>query len=69
MVYWNNQLQAIFEETKAAAGKLAPKSLRYYDVTRPMLVFTDYSHCDIGFLAMQQYCQCVLQEPSLCCKG
>ena len=68
-VYWDEQLQAIFSSAKDTIGQLAAAGLRYYDVSRPTAAFTDYSHQGIGFLVMQQYCQCISQESLLCCTG
>lgn len=60
--YWDSQLQAIFEATREAIGKLASEGLRYYGVTRPIAVFTGCSRLGISVLVMQQYCECVTQE-------
>jgi len=68
-VYWDEQLQAIFSSAKDTIGQLAAAGLRYYDVSRPTAAFTDYSRQGIGFLVMQQYCQCISQESPLCCTG
>jgi len=43
IVYWDSQLQSIFETTKETIGRLAAEGLQYYDITRPTAVFTDFS--------------------------
>lgn len=45
IVYWDSQLQSIFETTKETLGRLAAEGLQYYDITRPTAVFTDFSFC------------------------
>ena len=68
-VYWDTQLRGIFEETRSTIRQLASEGLRYYDITRPTMVITDYSKRGLGFVIMQQYCQCVSPEAPFCCKG
>ncbi|KAG0718563.1 Retrovirus-related Pol polyprotein from transposon 17.6 [Chionoecetes opilio] len=36
---------------------------------RPTAVLTDYSRQGIGFLVLQQYCECVSEKSPLCCPG
>ncbi|MPC57305.1 hypothetical protein E2C01_051282 [Portunus trituberculatus] len=38
MVYWDSQLQDIFETTQQTIGQLAAEGLQYYDITRPTTV-------------------------------
>ena len=66
-VYWDGTLDAIFRSTKETIGKLAAEGLRYYDTSRPTAVLTDYSRQGLGFIVMQQYCQCVSLEAPTCC--
>ena len=68
-VYWDAQLRTIFEKTRETVGTMAAEGLRYYDITRPTMVVTDYSKRGIGFVVLQQYCQCVSPEAPFCCKG
>lgn len=53
IVYWDGQLQDIFETTEAISN-LAGQGLTYYDVTRPIAVFTDDIRLGISFLVMQE---------------
>lgn len=39
----------------------------FYDTSRPTAVLTDYSRQGLGFIVMQQYCQCVGQDTPTCC--
>ncbi|ROT77985.1 hypothetical protein C7M84_003304 [Penaeus vannamei] len=49
LVDWDEQLQAIFSSVKDTIEDLAAVRLRYYDVSRPTAVFTDYSCQGAGF--------------------
>ena len=62
VVYWNGQLQSIFETTKKTINKLAAKWLQLYDMTQPTTVFTDFRRRGIHFVVMQQYCGCVTRN-------
>ena len=53
-VYLDAQLRNIFEQTRANIGQLASEGLRYYDITRPTMVITDYSKRGLGFVVMQR---------------
>ena len=68
-VYWDSQLQTIFETTQRTISQLTTEGLQYYDVTRPTAVFTDYSRLGISVIIMQQYCQCVTQETPTVLQG
>ncbi|KAG0710073.1 hypothetical protein GWK47_023548 [Chionoecetes opilio] len=68
-VYWDKQLEALFTSAKDTIGGLAAEGLRFYDVSRPTAVLTDYSPPGIGFLVLQQYCECVSEKSPLCCPG
>ncbi|KAG0722530.1 Retrovirus-related Pol polyprotein from transposon gypsy [Chionoecetes opilio] len=68
-VYWDKQLEALFTSAKDTIGRLAAEGLRFYDVSRPTAVLTDYSRQGIGFLVLQQYCECVSEKSPLCCPG
>ena len=66
-VYWDDTLGALFTSAKETIKNLAAEGLRYYDTSRPTAVLTDYSRQGIGFLVMQQYCQCTSLEAPACC--
>ena len=68
-VYWDSVLQQKFEEAKGLICQLASDGLRYYDKSRPTAAVTDWSREGIGFVVLQQYCQCVSADTPFCCKG
>ena len=68
-VYWDSVLQQKFEETKGTICRLVKDGLKYYDKSRPTAAVTDWSREGIGFVILQQYCQCVSAETPFCCKG
>ena len=68
-VYWDGVLQKKFEEAKTIICQLAKDGLRYYDKSRPTAAVTDWSRDGIGFVVLQQYCQCVAVDTPFCCKG
>ena len=68
-VYWDEQLQQKLHQAKETICQLARDGLAYYDRTRPTTVITDWSKEGIGFVVLQQYCNCVTADAPFCCKG
>ena len=68
-VYWDDNLKLKFEQAKVALCKLMSDGLAYYDKSRPTVVLTDWSKEGIGFVILQQYCNCVCQTTPFCCSG
>ena len=68
-VYWDDQLQEKLEVAKGTLCQLAREGLVYYDRTRPTAMVTDWSREGIGFVILQQHCNCVSAEAPFCCKG
>ena len=58
-VYWDSELQQLFESTKSDISELASRGLAYYDTNRRTAVITDWSKKGIGFVIMQKHCNCV----------
>ena len=67
-VYWDDHLQQKFEESKKVLCQLAKDGLAYFDCARPTMAVTDWSKDGIGFIVMQQYCQCNSVDTPFCCK-
>ena len=71
-VYWDSELQQLFESTKSDISELASRGLAYYDTNRRTAVITDWSKKGIGFVIMQKHCNCVndINDQSIlnCCK-
>ena len=68
-VYWDDQLQAKFKQSKEIICQLAKDGLAYFDCTRPTMAITDWSKEGIGFIILQQYCACISGDTPFCCKG
>ena len=68
-VYWDEVLRQKYEEAKGMICRLAKDGLRYYDKSLPTAAVTDWSREGIGFVILQQYCQCVSADTPFCCKG
>lgn len=61
-VYWDKQLEGPVASAKDTIGRLAAEGLRFYDVSRPIAVLTDYSRQGLGFVVLQQYCDCISEN-------
>ena len=68
-VYWDDNLRMKFEQAKVALCNLVSDGLAYYDKSRPTVVLTDWSKEGLGFVILQQYCNCVCQNIPFCCSG
>ena len=68
-VYWDSSLQEKFKQAQEAICKLAKDGLVYYDKARPTVALTDWSKEGIGFVILQQYCNCTSADSPFCCKG
>ena len=68
-VYWDEQLQKHFESAKSTICQLAQEGLVYYDKSRPTAAVTDWCRDGIGFVVMQQFCNCVTVDTPFCCQG
>ena len=67
-VYWDDNLQNIFERSRIALVKVATEGLAYYDITKRTAVVCDWSKVGIGFLLLQKHCECT-DDSILCCSG
>ena len=68
-VYWDDQLEIKFKQSKDIICQLAKDGLAYFDCTRPTMAITDWSKEGIGFVVLQQYCSCISSDTPFCCKG
>ena len=67
-VYWDDELQKIFQETKLRLCNLITEGLTFFDVKRKTAVVTDWSKTGIGFVILQKHCKCEDKSASsLCC--
>ena len=68
-VYWDEALQNVFEESKQIICNEAKSGLAYFDISKKMLVMTDWSTIGIGFIIMQKHCKCSSDDDPYCCNG
>ena len=68
-VYWDDQLDAKFKQSKEIICKMAEDGLAYFDCARPTMAITDWSKEGIGFIILQQYCFCNSSDTPFCCQG
>ena len=51
-VYWDDQLNTTFKQSKEIICQLAKDGLAYFDCTRPTTAITDWSKEGIGFIVL-----------------
>ena len=68
IVYWDSNLQELFLKTKNEICNIATQGLTFYDTNRTTIVITDWSKKGIGFVVMQQHCNCDLNRAPNCCE-
>lgn len=49
--------------------QLAKDGLTFHDKERPTIAITDWSKVGIGFIILQQYCDCSARDAPFCCKS
>ena len=64
---WDNNLDQLFNETKALIIDEIQDGIEIFDKKRPTCLATDWSKEGIGFLLLQKHCSCNTIKP-LCCK-
>ena len=69
LVYWDDVLQPSFEYAKVAICKLIETGLSCYNKGKKTAVITDWSRNGMGFLLVQQDCQCIPDGPFCCANG
>ena len=62
-VFWNEEMQIKFEQTKEKICSLIHDGLTFFDASKPTACVTDWSKKGIGFAIVQKHCNC----PSLFC--
>ena len=64
---WNDQLEALFDQSKNIILQEIREGVEIYDKTRPTCLLTDWSKDGIGSWLLQKHCSCKPIKP-LCCK-
>ena len=67
-VYWDENLQEKFRHVQDIICRLAKDGLTYYDKLRPTVAVTDWSREGVGFVILQQYCNCTSIDTPFCCR-
>ena len=68
-VYWDQRLQDSFVAARDSICKLLGDGLTYYDKTRRTAVVTDWCKDGMGFVILQQHCNCEDSKAPFCCRG
>ena len=64
---WTDQLNHLFEESKALIISEIHEGVEIFDKTKPTCLATDWSKDGIGFWLFQKHCACPSSNP-FCCK-
>ena len=64
---WTDELNRLFNETKALIIAEIHKGVEIYDKSKPTCLATDWSRDGIGFWLFQKHCPCTSSKP-FCCK-
>ena len=64
---WTEELDRLFNETKALIIGEIHKGVEIFDKSRPTCLATDWSREGMGFWLFQQHCSCTPSRP-FCCK-
>ena len=67
-MYWDSNLQELFIQTINEICNIATQGLTFYDTRRNTIVITDWSKTGIGFVVIQQYCNCNSNGTPSCCR-
>ena len=65
--YWDDQLSSAFQSSKAQIISLVKDGLAAFDMTRRTCLAPDWSKHGMGFLLLQQYCDCDTKTAPVCC--
>ena len=66
---WNNELDAVFNESKTRIIDAIKEGVRIFDVTRRTCLRTDWSEKGIGYYLSQKHCECESRTHGCCPDG
>ena len=66
--YWDEHLDKLFVESKAAIVDLVKLGVESFDISRRICAQPDWSKEGIGYLLLQKHCSCSDKSP-VCCTG
>ena len=67
--HWNEELDALFEQSKDIIIKEIEEGVRIFDKSKPTCLATDWSKSGIGFWLLQKHCSCPKDVPFCCPSG
>ena len=65
--YWDDQLEETFAKSKLQILSLVREGISAFDINRNTCLAPDWSQTGMGFLLLQQYCQCDTKKAPVCC--
>ena len=65
--HWNDELERIFQKSKAEIINQIEDGVRIYDKTKITCLATDWSRTGIGYWLLQKHCTCSAIKP-FCCR-
>ena len=65
--HWNDALDKLFQESKQLLLSKVSDGIRMFDINRYTCVQSDWSKEGIGYLLLQQHCDCPLDKAPVCC--
>ena len=66
---WTDELNQLFEESKAIIVSEIENGVRIFDKSKPTCLATDWSKTGIGFWLFQKHCSCPSRKPFCCRTG
>ena len=67
--YWDDDLNSIFERSKALILKAIKNGVEIFDLKRQTCLRCDWSKVGIGFYLCQKHCECESEYPDCCENG
>ena len=66
---WSDDLEQLFQESKAAIIEAIREGVEIFDLNRPTCLQTDFSEVGIGYFLSQKHCSCPGSDPGCCDQG
>ena len=65
--HWDNILDKLFEDTKSLIISKVEEGIQAFDVNRQTRLQPDWCQSGIGYLLLQKYCDCSIENAPVCC--
>ena len=66
--YWDDTLESLFAQSKIQLMECVKSGVKSFDCNKRTCLQTDWSKDGVGYLLLQQHCQCDIEKAPLCCK-